>query len=77
MIGRNAGAQGRAHRFARDVESGMVWVNTYFDRDATAPGADLSGVGSLVGGGAANSQLTTHPRYIVKARARRYIVTHR
>ena len=38
---------GRAHRFARDVESGMVWVNTYFDRDATAPwgGVKQSGNG--------------------------------
>jgi acyl-CoA reductase-like NAD-dependent aldehyde dehydrogenase len=26
-----------AHRFAREAEAGMVWVNTYFDYDATAP----------------------------------------
>lgn len=26
-----------AHRFARDVEAGMVWINTYFDQDPTAP----------------------------------------
>jgi acyl-CoA reductase-like NAD-dependent aldehyde dehydrogenase len=38
---------GRAHRFARDVESGMVWVNTYFDQDPTAPwgGVKQSGNG--------------------------------
>lgn len=37
----------RAHRFARDVESGMVWVNTYFDQDPTAPwgGVKQSGNG--------------------------------
>ena len=28
---------GVAHRFARDVEAGMVWINTYFDQDPTAP----------------------------------------
>ncbi|WJS87122.1 aldehyde dehydrogenase [Paracoccus sp. TOH] len=26
-----------AHRFAREAEAGMVWVNTYFDYDATSP----------------------------------------
>jgi acyl-CoA reductase-like NAD-dependent aldehyde dehydrogenase len=37
----------KAHRFARDVESGMVWVNTYFDQDPTAPwgGVKQSGNG--------------------------------
>ncbi|WP_349361111.1 aldehyde dehydrogenase family protein [Stappia sp.] len=37
----------RAHRFARDVESGMVWVNTFFDQDPTAPwgGVKQSGNG--------------------------------
>jgi gamma-glutamyl-gamma-aminobutyraldehyde dehydrogenase len=27
----------KAHRFAREVAAGMVWINTYFDYDATAP----------------------------------------
>lgn len=26
-----------AHRFAREAAAGMVWVNTYFDYDATSP----------------------------------------
>tara|TARA_R110002110_G_scaffold31590_3_gene111032 strand:- start:951 stop:2459 length:1509 start_codon:yes stop_codon:yes gene_type:complete len=26
-----------AHKFAREIEAGMVWVNTYFDQDPTAP----------------------------------------
>jgi len=26
-----------AHRFARDMEAGMIWVNTYEDGDATTP----------------------------------------
>lgn len=28
---------GRAHRVARDLESGVVWVNTYFEDDMTQP----------------------------------------
>lgn len=37
----------RAHRLARHVEAGMVWVNTWFLRDLRTPfgGVKLSGVG--------------------------------
>ncbi len=41
------GNLGRAHRLARRLETGMVWINTWFLRDLRTPfgGVKLSGVG--------------------------------
>ncbi len=37
----------RAHRVARQIEAGIVWVNTWYLRDLRTPfgGVKLSGVG--------------------------------
>ena len=37
----------RAHRFAREIEAGTVWINTWLKRDLRAPfgGMKDSGVG--------------------------------
>ena len=37
----------RAHRVARQLETGIVWVNTWFLRDLRTPfgGVKLSGIG--------------------------------
>jgi aminomuconate-semialdehyde/2-hydroxymuconate-6-semialdehyde dehydrogenase len=37
----------RAHRVAQSIESGIVWVNTWFLRDLRTPfgGVKLSGIG--------------------------------
>lgn len=44
------------------------------DADGTAPGANVTGGGSVAAGGAGSATLISHPRFIIKAKARDYVI---
>ncbi|MCO5160232.1 MAG: aldehyde dehydrogenase [Mesorhizobium sp.] len=57
----HTGDVGRAHRFARNVQAGIVWINDHHRVDAASPwgGVKLSGIGREFGEEAFNAYFAT------------------